>query len=137
MIIICEECGKKYKIDPSKIRGKAAGFKCRTCTHFIVVSKPTPTEAPRTTDPELSSETKPTEVDNGTADIASEVAEQKQADGKMDARRQHGAGGFGLRAKMLLVFLFLPVILVVAASLLYLQLLEFCFVGLVLDSIYH
>ncbi|UCG08352.1 MAG: zinc-ribbon domain-containing protein, partial [Desulfobacterales bacterium] len=40
MIVICEECGKKYRIDPSKIRGKAASFKCRVCTHVIMVTKP-------------------------------------------------------------------------------------------------
>ncbi len=40
MIVICEECGKKYRIDPSKIKGTAARFKCRVCTHMITVSKP-------------------------------------------------------------------------------------------------
>ena len=40
MITICEECGKKYRIDPSKIKGAAARFKCRVCTHMIMVSKP-------------------------------------------------------------------------------------------------
>jgi predicted Zn finger-like uncharacterized protein len=40
MIVICEECGKKYRIDPSKIKGAAARFKCRVCTHMIMVSRP-------------------------------------------------------------------------------------------------
>ena len=40
MIVICEECGKKYRIDASKIKGTAASFKCRVCTHMIMVSKP-------------------------------------------------------------------------------------------------
>ena len=40
MIVICEECGKKYRIDPLKIKGKAASFKCRVCTHVIMVTKP-------------------------------------------------------------------------------------------------
>ena len=40
MIVICEECGKKYRIDASKIKGTAARFKCRVCTHMIMVSKP-------------------------------------------------------------------------------------------------
>ncbi|MGD8304255.1 MAG: zinc-ribbon domain-containing protein, partial [Desulfobacterales bacterium] len=42
MIVICEECGKKYRIDPSKIKGDAARFKCRVCMHMIMVSKPSP-----------------------------------------------------------------------------------------------
>ena len=45
MIVICEECGKKYRIDPSKIKGAAARFKCRVCTHMIMVSKPQDTPA--------------------------------------------------------------------------------------------
>jgi HAMP domain-containing protein len=40
MIIICEECGKKYSVVPSRIRGSSAGFTCRRCGHQIVVAKP-------------------------------------------------------------------------------------------------
>ena len=40
MIVICEECGKKYSVALSRIRGSAAGFTCRSCGHRIVVSKP-------------------------------------------------------------------------------------------------
>jgi HAMP domain-containing protein len=40
MIILCEECGKKYSVVPSRIRGSAAGFTCRRCGHQIVVAKP-------------------------------------------------------------------------------------------------
>ena len=38
-IVICEECGRKYSVSPSKIRGNAAGFTCRDCGHRIVVAK--------------------------------------------------------------------------------------------------
>jgi len=40
MVIICEECGKKYKIDPSKLKGEETKFKCKSCSHMIVVHKP-------------------------------------------------------------------------------------------------
>jgi hypothetical protein len=39
-IVICEECGKKYRVDTGKILGQAAGFKCRSCGHLIRVSRP-------------------------------------------------------------------------------------------------
>ena len=39
MIVICEECGKKYRIDPAKIKGDRARFKCRSCSHLITVDK--------------------------------------------------------------------------------------------------
>jgi predicted Zn finger-like uncharacterized protein len=42
MIIICEECGRKYRIDPAKIAGDQSKFKCKTCEHLITVRKPTP-----------------------------------------------------------------------------------------------
>lgn len=42
MIIICEECGRKYRIDPAKIAGNASKFKCKVCEHLITVRKPTP-----------------------------------------------------------------------------------------------
>ncbi|MFH2220352.1 MAG: cache domain-containing protein [Pseudomonadota bacterium] len=49
MIIICEECGKKYRIDPSKIKGREIKTKCKDCSHLIVVQKPTspPEESPK------------------------------------------------------------------------------------------
>ena len=40
MIIFCEECGKKYKIDESKIIGDKGRCKCRTCGHIMEISKP-------------------------------------------------------------------------------------------------
>ena len=63
MIVICEECGKKYRIDPSKIRGAAARFKCRVCTHMIMVSKPstTATTVPPTGLPDTNGAAKPAE----------------------------------------------------------------------------
>lgn len=42
MIIICEECGRKHRIDPAKIAGNASKFKCKVCEHLITVRKPTP-----------------------------------------------------------------------------------------------
>ncbi|MCU0564235.1 MAG: zinc-ribbon domain-containing protein [Desulfobacterales bacterium] len=41
VIVICEECGRKYRVDPNRILGLAAGFSCRSCGHGIRVLKPT------------------------------------------------------------------------------------------------
>jgi len=38
--VICEECGKKYRVDTAKIIGLAAGFSCRSCGHRILVARP-------------------------------------------------------------------------------------------------
>ena len=40
MIIICEECGKKYQIDPSRIKGTGAKAKCTACGNMMTIPKP-------------------------------------------------------------------------------------------------
>lgn len=42
VIVICEECGRKYRIDTGSIPGEAAGFSCRNCGHRILVNKERP-----------------------------------------------------------------------------------------------
>jgi methyl-accepting chemotaxis protein len=46
MIVICEECGKKYKVDLDKIQGTRANFRCSTCDHIIAVKKPSASSNP-------------------------------------------------------------------------------------------
>ena len=42
MLVICEECAKKYHVDINKIKGMRAKFACKACGHVIVVEKPKP-----------------------------------------------------------------------------------------------
>ena len=58
MIIICEKCGKKYQLDPDRIKGTYARFACKACGYLITTTKtglrlirkkPTPAPAPATT----------------------------------------------------------------------------------------
>ena len=120
MIIICEECGKKYRIDPSKIKGRAASFKCRACSHQIVVSKPEPPSepAPETTpdEPRPTLESITTTVDDGPAAPGADTA--------ATPRPRQRTKGLGLRAKMLVLFMAVPIILMIGASLFYLWQLE-------------
>jgi methyl-accepting chemotaxis protein len=39
MIVICEDCGKKYRIDLGKMKASTGRFKCRVCHHMIMVEK--------------------------------------------------------------------------------------------------
>ncbi len=39
MLTICEDCGKKYNINESRIRGSRARFTCKECGHIIIVNK--------------------------------------------------------------------------------------------------
>jgi HAMP domain-containing protein len=125
MIVLCEECGKKYRIDPAKIKGMAASFKCRVCAHLIVVSKaqspppepaaPKPAAEPRAT---LESITATMDVEARTA--VSETGTVGSTTRETATQRRRRAGRFGLRAKMLALFLFIPMSFMAAASLFYL-----------------
>jgi methyl-accepting chemotaxis protein len=42
MIVFCEECGKRYRIDPGKIKGEKARLTCKSCGHVITVVRPEP-----------------------------------------------------------------------------------------------
>ena len=117
MIIICEECGKKYRIDPSKIKGKAASFKCRDCTHLIVVSKPEPPPEKSEIDSRPTLESITTTIDDSSMAAKNDIRQTP-------AKARHRTKGLGLRSKMLLLFMVVPIILMAGASLLYLWQLE-------------
>lgn len=38
MIISCQNCTKKYRIDPQKLNGRAAKFTCKTCGEIVTVN---------------------------------------------------------------------------------------------------
>ena len=44
MIVRCEECAKKYRIDETKLTGKKARVKCKSCHSMIEIIKPEPAE---------------------------------------------------------------------------------------------
>ena len=117
MIVICEECGKKYRIDPSKIKGKAASFKCRSCTHLIVVSKPEPPPERPEIGPRPTLESITTTIDDSSTAPMGDT-------GPAPAKTRRRTKGLGLRSKMLLLFMVVPIILMAGASLLYLWQLE-------------
>jgi len=40
MLVFCEECGKQYRIDATKIKADQVTFKCKACAHLITVHRP-------------------------------------------------------------------------------------------------
>ena len=124
MIVICEECGKKYRIDPSKIRGAAARFKCRVCTHMIMVSKPstTATTVPLTGLPDTKGSVKPAE--EAAPPVEPEIKLDRSGDPHAQVQSTRKSGPLNLRIKMLLLFFFIPLLLLIGASLLYLWQLD-------------
>lgn len=85
VIVICEECGRKYRVNPDRIIGRAAGFSCRSCGHGIRVVKP---------DASLPASSRPQRADETPS----------ASPGRPAFRRT----GIGLRAKAWLVWLAAP-----------------------------
>jgi len=124
MIVICEECGKKYRLDVSKIKGSAARFKCRVCTHMIMVSKPQ-SASPAAVAEDLPAKETAAETAGKKASAAKpDITFDRSATERSQVRPVRKVGAFNLRTKMVLLFLFIPLVLMIGASLLYLWQLE-------------
>jgi len=135
MIVICEECGKKYQIDPQKIKGEKAKFRCKTCNHIIVITKPEISEepildiekeiskAPPPPPEPLSQELAPKEEDNLLTkaepvmrETSAPVREQRESSPKpvmLEGRKRR----FGLRAKMIALFFLVPFVILLGTGL--------------------
>jgi methyl-accepting chemotaxis protein len=46
MEISCDSCGKKYKIDETRMKGTRAKVKCKVCDNVMVITKPEPDTGP-------------------------------------------------------------------------------------------
>ena len=51
MDIICDVCGKKYRVDETRMKGEKAKVKCKACDNIMVVTKPAPEPADETSIP--------------------------------------------------------------------------------------
>lgn len=118
MIILCEECGKKYRIDPSKVGEEGLKFKCKACNHIITVSKPESNDAGQEAfiEPEVGGGAEKTE----TQSADSEEKPEKRIKPSTEVITAGKKGRLGLRSKMILLFFVLPIIIVTAAGILYL-----------------
>jgi HAMP domain-containing protein len=123
MVVSCEKCGKKYRVDPFKIKGKAASFNCRICSNVIVVFKAQ--AAPPQPDSKMKTMSATTIVEQFAADGVKIKDSVPFAD-KTETAAQHRrkSRGLGLRAKMILLFFFIPSILTAGVSLYYLGYFE-------------
>jgi predicted Zn finger-like uncharacterized protein len=124
MIIICEECGKKYQIDPSRIKASGAKAKCTACGNMMTIPKPEakPAEPPPALRPTreipAKGEEPPAPREEPPPAAKEEKPEAKEALPKTKKK------GMGLRFKIFILFFLFPIILFVGAGYLYLQQLD-------------
>ena len=109
MIVTCEKCGKQYQIEPEQITGKTASFPCESCNTMITV-------APQEGNPPNS----PPPAKNPGEDRGETRPPGPGAGEKVPKVLGVSTGRLGLRAKMFILFFLVPIILILAASLLYL-----------------
>ncbi len=134
MILICEECGKKYQTTGT-LKKEKVRFKCRSCSHVITIARAdilsNNTDEAMTSNFQsvLLSEPKRASADiqaesnniiNGKSakpaldtNVSSTVSAMKTADAPSQK-------GLGLRAKMMFLFLVVPIILFAASGIYYL-----------------
>ncbi len=135
MIINCEECGTRYRLDESKIKGKSVKAKCKECGHVMQVSKPEEAES-RSESTTRSTET----AASGSGVSASPTGQAETTSSETSATRGAGAAGsgeasgtaatrarargLGIRGKMFLLFILVPIVLLAGGNYFYLYQLD-------------
>jgi methyl-accepting chemotaxis protein len=115
MIVICEECGKKYKIDPAKIKGDQARFKCKACSHIITVKKREPVEK---TEPELEPVPDSSSISEDTSrdtkfqaeETPATMAAEPASSSTRRVERRKKKAGMGLTTKVILLMLLVSLV---------------------------
>lgn len=119
MTVICEECGKVYHIDPDKLdryKGKSIRVRCGECGHVTEISKlleamDEPVAEYATTEEEP--ETPSSEPDYSFAEEAPAERRERITTGATDIR---SSSWLGLRGKMMILFLVLPILLMAGSG---------------------
>jgi HAMP domain-containing protein len=125
MIVICEECGRKYQIDPSRIKAAGATAKCRGCGSVMHISKPeaSPVEkrppAKPAPPPATAAPPPPAAKAEAPPQPTREETRPKEPVALPKKRK-----GMGLRPKIFILFFFIPIALMIGAGFFYWWALE-------------
>ena len=143
MLVICEDCGKKYRLDPTILGRKPVKFKCKSCTHLImlpgaqntggdsddVMQRPLATPAVNTWNESGSSlphasndgrDTKIESVEDHKVGASAHDAVTAVPGNPVPAVSDAIPAMFSLRSKILFLFVVLPLILYASSSVLFL-----------------
>jgi predicted Zn finger-like uncharacterized protein len=120
MIVICEECGKKYDIDPAQIKGREAKAKCKSCGHVITVTKKEVNPSAAAPPSKVKQvPPRPKEPEAMAPEPSEEAPPEPPAKSATGPKK-----GFGLRPKIFVLFFFIPIALMIGAGSFYLWALE-------------
>jgi methyl-accepting chemotaxis protein len=96
--ITCDQCGKKYRIDEAKLKGKTATFKCKGCQNTLVVASPEKASVP-------PPRPAPTPPEPGFIETPPEFTEETPPTDDLSAAGEDRKIRFGLAAKVILIML--------------------------------
>ena len=152
MIVNCEECGTRYRLDESKIKGSSAKVKCKSCSHVMLITKPDQespadqlegvsgaagrgeesagstafgSQRPGESEEKAATESAESEGDSQSrsSSAASGTSQRGQSRGAGVSGRR-ARGWLGIRGKMFFLFVFLPIVLALTAGYIYLNRVE-------------
>jgi predicted Zn finger-like uncharacterized protein len=113
MIVVCENCHKKYRIYPEKMGTDEASFNCEVCQHRIMVARPLADPLPvGDADPDPRP---------ATAMPALNLPSESVPPAAPAAQAEKSRVVLGLRSKMLFLFLAIPILIMILAAGLYLR----------------
>jgi methyl-accepting chemotaxis protein len=117
--ITCDACGKRYRIDETKMMKDSAKVKCKTCNHIMVVTKPKPepTSAPSIS-PEIEQPAIPrqpevrAEVPRSVGERSVPPADEQPAEREKEIPAFYGVQKvrFGLFTKIIILMLFISLV---------------------------
>ena len=135
MIVNCEECGKKYHIDPNMIKHKSVKVKCKACSNLMLIYKSDDTGEIHTEAITWQGDAVDQEVGSSVASDQKTSAEKSEsssfssadseAESKDDSQDDKGSDsgqssqespkskrkGLGIRSKMFILFVLIPIAL--------------------------
>ncbi|MDA3895342.1 MAG: zinc-ribbon domain-containing protein [Desulfobacteraceae bacterium] len=118
MTVICEECGKVYHIDPDKLdqyKGKSVRVRCGECGHVTQISKLIEAAEEPADDFAADDEQDMPSYDRDEEEIEEEPAARSERI-TAGSTEIHSSGWLGLRGKMMILFLVLPILLMAASG---------------------
>lgn len=114
MIVICEECGKKYQIDPDRVKGETAKAKCKACGNLITIRK-SDNKAP---EPQLPVEEEDTVQEEQETVSEPHPEEKKEPESKKRKKTSRSRlRRLGVRSRMIILFVSLPTLFMCATAL--------------------
>lgn len=114
MIVICEECGKKYRVETDKIKGKKASFRCATCNHVTVFTKPESNNSSEGLSPSAlpHSDSYSDGFPQNIADFESTFGDQIDTPSNLEESQSESKRKIGIRGKMLMIVMIIPLIMI-------------------------